>query len=227
MNAFFKFPSTPYLIASSSQLLRSDKLLTESEKDIFLSYSIIVEEKIDGANLGISFDEEGNLKLQNRGAYLSKPYLGQWKKLEEWLFLHENRLFDMLGSRLILFGEWCYASHSLRYERLPDWFIAFDVYDKKEKKFFSTKRRNRYLQKSDIPIVPKIAEGQFALDSLRDFLKKNSLFSNEKLEGIYLRYEDDKWLKKRAKIVRSEFIQNIDEHWINKPLEVNSLEYWI
>ncbi len=225
-NNFYKFPSTPYLIASENQLLRSDKLMSKSKQDAFLSNEIVIEEKIDGANLGISFDENGSLKLQNRGSYLSPPYIGQWKKLEEWLQKKENMLFDVLGSRYILFGEWCYASHSLKYRKLPDWYIAFDLFDKKEKKFLSTEFRNQYLQNLQISIVPKIAKGNFSIDALNKFLEKRSFFSTEKLEGIYLRLEEKKWLKSRAKLVRSEFVQNIGEHWINKPLEINELEYW-
>jgi hypothetical protein len=28
----------------------------------------------------------------------------------------------------ILFGEWCATRHSLSYDKLPDWFIAYDLY---------------------------------------------------------------------------------------------------
>ena len=42
--------------------------MSEEERDEFLRYQITVEEKIDGANLGISFDGDGNLLLRNRGA---------------------------------------------------------------------------------------------------------------------------------------------------------------
>ena len=37
-----------------------------------------------------------------------------------------NKRKRQLGDRLILFGEWCAAQHSLDYETLPDWFLAFD-----------------------------------------------------------------------------------------------------
>ena len=35
----------------------------------FLRYELVVEEKVDGANLGISFDENGTIRVQNRGEY--------------------------------------------------------------------------------------------------------------------------------------------------------------
>ena len=50
--------------------IRGDKILTESERDEFLQHVLTVEEKVDGANLGLSFDADGNIRAQNRGAYL-------------------------------------------------------------------------------------------------------------------------------------------------------------
>ncbi len=223
MRDFYKFPSTPYLLAPKGQLLRSDKVFTDSERNQFISNKIIIEEKIDGANLGISFDNNGNIMLQNRGSYICTPYAGQWKKLNEWLRQREDRLFDLLGSRYILFGEWCYASHTLKYEKLPDWFVGFDLYDKEKELFFSSNRRDQYFKKLQIFKVPTLGRGEFTLNELLQFLKKDSAFSKEKIEGIYLRYDDGAWLKKRAKLVRSEFVQSINEHWRKKVIKTNSL----
>ena len=96
--------------------IRGDKVLTESERDAFLRHELTVEEKVDGANLGLSFDADGNIRAQNRGAYLHLPGSGPWKKLGEWLALHTDALFQHLSDQYILFGEWCYAQHSIFYE---------------------------------------------------------------------------------------------------------------
>ena len=122
---FFKFPSTPHLALLGDVDIRGDKVMSEPERDAFLGHKLVVEEKVDGANLGISFDSNGNIHAQNRGAYLTLPGLGQWKKLLEWLSPKEDMLFDHLIDRYILFGEWCYAQHSVFYNRLPDWFLGF------------------------------------------------------------------------------------------------------
>ena len=37
----------------------------------------------------------------------------------------------------ILFGEWMAAKHSIHYNKLPDTFIAFDLYDQTQGKFLS------------------------------------------------------------------------------------------
>ncbi len=51
---FFKFPSTPHLATLPGVDIRGDKVLSGSERDEFLRHDLIVEEKADGANLGIS-----------------------------------------------------------------------------------------------------------------------------------------------------------------------------
>jgi ATP-dependent RNA circularization protein (DNA/RNA ligase family) len=99
------------------------------------SHDVIVEEKLDGANLGISVGPDGNLRVQNRGQYLQPPYQGQFARLEKWLHRHEDVFFDALGENLIAFGEWCGARHSLDYCALPDWWLLFDVYDRSKQAF--------------------------------------------------------------------------------------------
>ena len=128
-DSFYKFPHTPYLISPSVLFDRHDKVLTESEANQFFTMPVFVEEKIDGANLGISFQSDGTIHLQNRGHRIGEPFVGQWEPLTVWLNSRVDCLFDVLMDRYILFGEWCYVTHSIHYDNLPDWFIAFDVFD--------------------------------------------------------------------------------------------------
>jgi len=62
----------------------------------FFGMSLLSKKKVDGANLGISCDSEGNIRGQNRGAYLHLPGSGQWKKLGEWLWRSAPICFSIL-----------------------------------------------------------------------------------------------------------------------------------
>jgi len=219
---FIKFPSTPHLAVLPGVSIRGDKVLDEKQRKEFLSHKLIVEEKIDGANLGISFDDGGNLFLQNRGSHLDKPFTGQWKKLPDWLHVKSDLLFDMLDDRLILFGEWCYARHSVSYSKLPGWFLGFDVLEKKTRDFWPVKKRNNLLKQAGIPSVPLLATGHFSFPELEELLACSKL-SSEPAEGIYLRYERDGRLVSRAKLVRPEFIQAVNEHWSKSIIRPNTL----
>ena len=219
---FFKFPPTPHLALLDGVEVRGDKVMSDSERTRFLHHELVVEEKVDGANLGISFDSDGNIRAQNRGAYLHLPSSGPWKKLANWLVPRTEDLFEHLTDRYILFGEWCYARHSVFYDRLPDWFLGFDVYDKKAGHFLSCSRRDTLLKAMSIYQVPMIDRGSFALPDLSTLLLQ-SAFSPNPAEGLYLRFDQDNWLLQRAKMVRPAFIQAVERHWSHSGLSANRL----
>jgi ATP-dependent RNA circularization protein (DNA/RNA ligase family) len=197
-------------------------VLSESERNEFLQHNLVVEEKVDGANLGISFDSEGNIRAQNRGAYLQLPESGQWKHLEQWLTPRTETFFEHLSDRFILFGEWCYAQHSVFYNRLPDWFLGFDLYDKQIGRFFSSVRRDKLFRKMCIAQVPIIARGCFTFSELKKLLSKSKL-TDQPAEGLYFRLDKGDWLAQRAKLVRPAFIQSVEQHWSRSAIKPNRL----
>jgi ATP-dependent RNA circularization protein (DNA/RNA ligase family) len=219
---FVRYPHTPHLAWLGIERPRDDKVFSEIEVQEFLSKPIIVEEKVDGANIGISFDSQGTLLVQNRGTYLTAPYSGQFTGLNEWLHPIADALFDSLTDRLILFGEWCVARHSILYSKLPDWFIGFDAFDRTSEEFLSTKRRNALLLQLNLPAVPEVARGNFSLFELTTLLTSTtSAFRTGPPEGFYLRQEDDRRTTSRAKLVRREFTQAIGSHWRRRIIERN------
>jgi ATP-dependent RNA circularization protein (DNA/RNA ligase family) len=196
--------------------------MAEPEEKAFLSGDIAIEEKVDGANLGISVGFEGDIRVQNRGQYLDRPYVGQFAGLNRWLISREDMLFDILAEGLILFGEWCEARHSLEYDHLPDWFLAFDVYEKDTGSFWSIRRRNALAKELRLSVVPFIASGRYSVASLsaRVFSEGSSLREGH-LEGLYLRRDEIDILAARAKIVRPEFARSIGEHWSRRKIVRN------
>lgn len=223
MSAFFRFPHTPHLAWLGAGAPREDKVFDRAEARAFLSDDVVVEEKVDGANLGFSVDEAGTLRAQNRGRYLDLGALsGQWKPLAPWLATRRLALAEALPPGLMLFGEWCYAVHSIRYSRLPDWFLAFDVYDRARAEFWSASRRNELAARLGLAVVPELGRGRFDLSSLEKLLGRSAL-TDGPAEGLYVRCEERGRLLRRAKLVRAEFVQAIDEHWSKKRLETNQL----
>ena len=181
-----------------------------------------VEEKVDGANLGISFDSQGRLLAQNRGNLLERGTRNQFAPLWAWLAERETRLFDALEDRLILFGEWCYARHSIHYTRLPDFFLAFDIFDRQEQRFMSSNQRDAIVGVLKLATVPKVCRGVFRLSDIPKMIGQSSLYDGP-VEGIYLRQESTSWLIQRAKVVRAEFMQQIGEHWSKQGVIPNLL----
>ena len=132
---FFRFPHTPHLAWLGEGSPRDDKVLSPSEVTSLLAGKVVVEEKLDGANVGLSLASDGSLRAQNRGQYLAEPHAGQFARLPAWLAQHGEGLHAAITPNLMLFGEWCAARHSLDYATLPDWFLLFDVYDRSAGRF--------------------------------------------------------------------------------------------
>jgi ATP-dependent RNA circularization protein (DNA/RNA ligase family) len=224
VSQFFRFPRTPHLAWLGDALPRYDKLLSASEARALLAEDVAVEEKLDGANLGISVGADGKLRAQNRGQYVTPTALGQFKNLTRWMALREPALADALGANLILFGEWCAARHSLHYVNLPDWFVAFDVFDRAVSRFWSTSRRDSLARGLGLSVVPTLLQGTTSLPTLKSLVEStSSQFGGGPVEGIVIRKQSSDWLTTRAKLVRAEFVQEIGEHWRQRPIEWNQL----
>lgn len=224
MSEFFRFPHTPHLAWLGNGTPRDDKVLTAAEAEAFLTHTVVLEEKIDGANLGFSVDSHGAVHAQNRGQYLPRPFTGQFARLNGWLELHEEALFDALGESLMLFGEWVAAVHSLEYPGLPDYFLAFDVYDKNSYRFWSTTRRNELASRLGLHHIHQLGRGHYRLSTLEEMIATSqSAYRVGGCEGIYIRHEDANWLVARAKLVHPNFVQNIGDHWRSRSLRWNSL----
>ncbi len=224
MTEFFRFPQTPHVAWLASGKPRNDKVLLAAEVEELLGGEVVVEEKLDGANLGFSVSADGHVQVQNRGEYLRAPYQRQFSKLAPWLSVHEDRLFEALGHKLLAFGEWCAARHSVSYAGLPDWWLLFDIYDRVEGRFWSTVRRDMWAQANGLLTVPCLHRGPVTLAQLREvFLDRPSCFRSTHLEGLVIRKEDVLWLQKRAKLVRADFVQSMGSHWRSRRLEWNQL----
>jgi len=225
MSAFFRFPHTPHLAWMGGGIPRDDKVLSAVEADALLAGQVVVEEKLDGANLGFSVSPDGVLRAQNRGHYLDAPHAGQFARLGQWLAPREEALFDALGEHLVAFGEWCAARHSLAYAALPDWWLLFDVYDRRAGRFWSTERRDRWAGGLGLITVPSLLPCRYSLQELRQLvINGRSAFRDGPLEGVVIRCEDDSWLQSRAKLVRADFTQQIAEHWRHRSLQWNRLD---
>ena len=224
MTDFFRFPHTPHLVWLGAGQPRDDKVLAPAEARAFLACGeVVVEEKVDGANLGFSVDQDGALRAQNRGQYLNLGALvGQWKPLRQWLSTRRHALAEALEPNLMLFGEWCYARHSVRYSRLPDWFLAFDVYDRSQGVFWDVGARNRLAGRLGLAPVPELGRGRFDLETLTRLLGHSRL-TDGPAEGIYVRREAQGRLLERVKLVRAEFVQAIGTHWSARRTEANQL----
>ena len=237
MEQIYKYPRTRHLEGSREQA--GDEDLKTVKMTELLGKYLVLEEKVDGANCGISFGGDGTMYLQSRGHFLNGGYgERQFDLFKRWAGCFEDRLCSLLEDRYVMYGEWLYAKHTVFYDRLPHYFMEFDIFDKEEGRFFSTRRRREFLK--DAPFVKSVrvlAQGCF--ESTQEIARwiGPSLFISEQreesflgqckrsgvdaelaarqtdlsgtMEGIYIKVEDGDYVTDRLKYVRASFLNTI------------------
>ena len=116
-----------------------DHTCSEGEKRIALEKPrdrfdhIILQEKLDGSNVGVA-RIDGELFALNRAGYLasSSPYK-QHQVFSQWVEDNKRRFLAVLkdGERLV--GEWLLQAHGTRYNLAHEPFVAFDLMQKDKK----------------------------------------------------------------------------------------------
>jgi hypothetical protein len=231
---FTKYPRTPHLFGSKGT--DDDRHLGPRESTAFVkNISLIVEEKLDGTNVGIHFLSNGRLFLQCRGHEITEGMHPQYDLFKQWTAVKQPVLEEMLEDRFILFGEWLYARHSVHYRALPHYFFEFDIYDKEAEVFLSLEQRLVMLEGTGIRTVPVVHQGPATEKQLQsligtsaydaEFVHPGKGGTDNRMEGIYLRTEAEGAVTGRAKMVRPEFVEKIKEstHWQHQQMVPNEL----
>ena len=136
-NELKKYPRTRHL--AGSRLQPGDEDLSQIPFSQIAGKHLVVEEKCDGANSAISFDENGQLLLQSRGHYLTGGYRERhYDLMKQWASVHQDIFYEVLGTRYIMYGEWMYAKHTVFYDALPHYFLEFDIWDRETEGFLDT-----------------------------------------------------------------------------------------
>lgn len=155
-----KYPRTPHLEGSRLQPGDSaeDQVSLTELRRRYSDCTFVTEEKLDGANSGISFDGDLSLRLQSRGHVLSGGAReGQFNLFKEWATVHEAAFLDRFEDRYQVYGEWTFARHTQFYDALPHFFHEFDIWDKSAEAFLSTPARQRLLEGLPIVSVPVVS----------------------------------------------------------------------
>ncbi|CAF3954093.1 unnamed protein product [Rotaria sordida] len=189
---------------------------------------VVITEKVDGANMGFSLSVDRELVVQNRSHYITSTSHAQFRPLYNWVETHREGLYNILDrdnsfpERYILYGEWVVATHSIPYSRLPDRFLAFDLYDRQTQTWADRDTLERLLEGTNIYLVPIMYRGPRPIDNvLKEMVHHPSQFYDGPVEGIYVKEEQNGQVINRGKIIRSDFIAGITEHWDKAPIRKN------
>lgn len=248
-----KYPRTRHL--QGSRLQPGDEDLDSVPFEALRGRHVVVEEKLDGANAGIRFDATGRVCLQSRGHFLSGgPREKHFNLFKQWANVVGPALHGRLGERYALYGEWLYARHTVYYDRLPHYLFEFDVLDVTTGAFLSTARRRALLEGLPVVPVPVLYEGvatapqdlpdlvgpsrfkgprwrqrlveEAAARGLDVALALRETDPSDRMEGLYVKVEEDGRVVERYKWVRADFLTAVLDsgtHWLRRPIIPNAL----
>ncbi|MFY3978972.1 RNA ligase family protein [Achromobacter xylosoxidans] len=233
----FRYPRTPHL--EGSRLQEGGHGHDHVPYRDLRGLRLVVEEKLDGANTGISFSPAGDLLLQSRGHYLAGGGRErQFNFIKAWAQAHAGWLLQRLEDRYVMYGETLSKKHSVFYDALPHHFFEFDVLDRRTGQFLSTAARRELLAGGPVLSVPVLYDGLAPARLadlkalLRPSLAKTARWrdafeatvrregqdlalawkqcdKSDLSEGLYLKVEADGQTLGRYKWVRADFVQAI------------------
>lgn len=224
-----EYPKTPHL-PHKPNTDSLDRVATAQDVAVIYQKPIAVEEKIDGASCGMAMDADGNPIIRNRDHILRKGYVKDTAAKKQftstWNWFYENKgRFKYVNEQgpYSVFGEWCLAQHGIQYTKLPDWFIAYDVYDFEKRRFLDPALARSILKDAgfSLPRLFHIGPFEGSFEDMERWANETAEWAETKAEGVYIKVYDNESnaIIDRFKMVREDFVRG--QFWNPKKLTKN------
>lgn len=182
---------------------------------------VIVQEKLDGSNVGIAKVNGEILALTRAGYLASTSKYEQHHLFANWVDTNRKKFDDMLGDNMRVCGEWLAQAHGTRYKDLKTPFVAFDLMIRKERvpfRFFQS-----CMLSYDIPMVHTVSIGNpIPVETAMQHIDlSNSLNAIDPIEGCVYRVE-----RKGAFDFIVKFVRRFKQDGIYLPEVSGQPPYW-
>jgi atypical dual specificity phosphatase len=197
----------------------------ELELNIDFPIDCWVQEKIDGANLGLSFIDDMPI-LRNKEHILKKGYSKiktpakkQFTSAWNWLHAHKEDIqlvSELWQSSITIYGEWLNYSHSIYYDKLPDLFIAYDIWSVEDNNYLAPNIVEDLLSKTSINYIKPYKTILNNIQEVIELSEKESNYRNGIREGIVIKHANGRFCDKMYKVVNKYFTrrENFNEEII-------------
>lgn len=186
-------------------------------KDVsgLVGVEIVVTEKCDGSNL-----------TYTRHAVFSRSHAGPPSHPSFALAkATHGRIAHLLSEGISVFCEYCYAVHSIVYERVPEYSLVFGVRDDVSALWWDWDATAVQASDLGLPTVPLLfrgaVESEAELRALTEELARAPSALGGTREGVVVRragqFADAEFARSLAKWVRKDHVQT-DEHWMHLPV---------
>lgn len=212
-----KYPRTPHLPFSEG--MTNDDRMIESLEGLLGAKEVVITEKMDGSNTCLNqenvFARSHNQKAHHESFNWIKSYWAQIK--------------FQIPTSYDLFGENCYAIHSIEYKALSSYFYLFGI--RSGKKWSSWAEVEEMGKSLGLETSPVLFKGQIKTEAelrkiAKEIMSQESVFGGDR-EGFVIRstdsFSDDDFDRMIGKCVRKNHVQT-DEHWMHQKVRPQKLK---
>lgn len=209
---YIKYPRTYHVHWSKGT--KDDKTLEDDSQ--FIGQEVVCTIKMDGENT-TWYRDYIHARSINSGSHESRDWVkGLWAQ-KAW----------QLSKGMRVCGENLYAKHSVEYDNLPSYFMAFSIWQGLT--CLSWEETEFYCQLLEIETVPVMYRGIFDREKIMDIY--NAEYKGKHTEGFVIRlagefqYKD--FRKSVGKFVEPDFRQLVNSshgHWMSQKVIPNKLK---
>lgn len=217
MNTKKKYPRTFHLPNSPGNT--SDDKKIDSVESI-LNKKVVITEKLDGSNVCLE-----------RDVCYARSHSGPptHESFDQFKAIHAS-IKHLIPENFQIYGEYCFALHSIYYGKLPNYLNIFAVKDEAKNIWLSWEDVKLWADELKLPTVPELLVNEF--DNQKDILNTAEYLSKQKSlygeirEGIVIRlynsFDDVDFSKSVMKWVRENHVTS-NTHWKNQKIIKNKL----
>lgn len=202
------YPRTPYLLAPVHSS-GSDRVVPSADVSGWLRTPVLVEEKLDGANVSLWL-EEGQIQVASRGGVGAMDRAGQLGRLRAWAAKRSGCLATLLADGWAAYGEWLWLRHGTAYDLLPDYLFVLDCWHQ-DAGMAPTSERDARASASGLHTPPVRHSGTLPdLAGLLALLGPSAYAAEQRAEGLVVRRAAD---DARCKVVDPLYRRPDDRHF--------------
>lgn len=201
------YPRIPHLVAGRGT--DDDLVLAPTGIAALLGAPVLVEEKVDGANVTL-WMENDRVEAALRSGPGAMDRAGQLGPLRAWAAEHDAALREVLSDDRVLYAEWMLLTHSSPYDRLPAYLVALDLWTPSAG-FRIAAERDALCAGAGLVTPPHLWTGVAGTVADVERLLGPSAWGSGPAEGLVVRSLADPAV--RAKLVPAGFRRLGDDEW--------------
>ncbi len=203
------YPRMPHLVSGRGS--SDDTVVSVIARSALFGSEIVVEEKVDGANVVIWRSEGDRMTCSLRSGRDAMDRASQLGPLKAWAARHDGPLTTVLHTWPALYAEWLLVTHSVAYDRLFSYLVVLDLWHP-EHGFALVDDRNVACREAGLVTPPELWRGRAASVAAIEGLLGPSELGSAPMEGLVVRRVDG-GEPRVAKLVAAGFDQATDEAW--------------